>query len=145
MVDYTDYRDVCLDVPNEVSIETFTQCNAHCSFCPYPTLERKGTRMSDALLDKLVRELAAMPKPVAVSPFKVNEPLLDNRLIPLCERINREAPHIRLRIFTNGSPLTPEKVAALARLKIEYLWVSLNSHIPEEYNRVMGLKFEQTA
>jgi hypothetical protein len=29
--------------------------------------------------------------------------------------------------------------------RVAQLWVSLNSHIPEEYERVMGLKFERTA
>jgi radical SAM protein with 4Fe4S-binding SPASM domain len=132
-----------VSTPREVSIETFTQCNARCVFCPYPTLDRKGQRMSDELLDKLVRELIAMPEGVTFSPFKVNEPLLDNRLIPLCERVNREAPHIRLRIFTNGTPLTPDKIGGLARLEnVEHLWVSLNSHDPAEYERIMGMKFD---
>lgn len=141
------YSGEWLDQPAEISIETFAQCNASCSFCPYPTLDRKGTRMSDDLLDKLLRELVELPaKPMSFSPFKVNEPLLDNRLIPICERINREAPHIRLRIFTNGSPLTPDKVEAMGRLtNVAHLWVSLNSHDPIEYERLMGLKFEQTA
>lgn len=135
-----------LDVPREVSIETFTQCNARCTFCPYPDLTRKGNKMSDELLDKLVRELARMPKPICVSPFKVNEPLLDKRFIPLCQRINREAPRTMLRIFSNGSPLTKDKVAEIAKLKnVIHLWISLNSHIPEEYERLMGLKFERTA
>lgn len=102
--------------------------------------------MSDALIDKIIGEIATMPRVMHVAPFKVNEPLLDKRLIPLCERINREAPHIRLRIFSNGSPLTADKVEAIARLKnVEHLWVSLNSHDPAEYERLMGLKFERTA
>lgn len=133
--------------PGEVSIETFAQCNARCTFCPYPTLDRKGTRMSDELLDKLVRELVAMPaKPMYFSPFKVNEPLLDKRLIPLCIRVNAEAPHIRLRIFSNGSALTAERLGEISALKnVAHLWVSLNSHDPDEYERLMGLKFERTA
>lgn len=135
-----------MDWPREISIETQALCNARCTFCPYPTMERKGVRMSDELLDRLVTEMIEFKQPLFFSPFKVNEPLLDARLIPMCERINREAPHIALRIFTNGSPLTPEKVEAIARLKrVVHLWVSLNSQDPEEYERIMGLKFEQTA
>lgn len=135
-----------MDWPREISIETQALCNARCTFCPYPTMERKGVRMSDELLDKLVTEMINMKQPLFFSPFKVNEPLLDDRLIPLCERINREAPHIALRIFTNGSPLTPRKIEGLAGLKrVVHLWVSLNSHIPEEYEELMGLDFENTA
>jgi MoaA/NifB/PqqE/SkfB family radical SAM enzyme len=98
------------------------------------------------LLDKCVSEIISWKRGLFFSPFKVNEPLLDARTIPLCERINREAPWIRLRLFTNGSPLTQEKISQIAKLKnVEHLWVSLNSHIPEEYEQLMGLKFELTA
>lgn len=143
---YEGLRNDFLDYPIEVSIETLALCNARCTFCPYPTLERKGERMPDELLDRLVGEVISWQRGLYFSPFKVNEPLLDKRTIPICERINREAPDVVLRIFTNGSALTPEKVEQIARLqKVAHLWVSLNSHIPEEYERVMGLKFEQTA
>jgi MoaA/NifB/PqqE/SkfB family radical SAM enzyme len=83
---------------------------------------------------------------VYLSPFKLSDPLLDNRLLPLCERINAASDKIVLRIFTNGSALTPAKVAGIAKLKrLSYLWISLNEHRPEEYEKLMGLKFERTA
>lgn len=145
-VDWAAYRSGWLDQPIEVSIETFSKCNARCTFCPYPELERINTKMSDEMLDRLVGELSAMKRTRYVSPFKVNEPLLDKRLIPLCERINEECPHIQIRIFTNGSPLTPDKIEAIGKLKnVAHLWISLNSHIPEEYEQLMGLNFERTA
>jgi MoaA/NifB/PqqE/SkfB family radical SAM enzyme len=135
-----------MDYPMEVSLETLTLCNARCTFCPYPTLDRLGTRMSDELLTRLVDEFIGWKRPMYFSPFKVNEPLLDKRTLPLCERINREAPEIVLRLFTNGAALTPKHIDQIASLKqVAHLWVSLNSHIPEEYERVMGLNFEQTA
>lgn len=139
-------RESFLDYPIEVSIETLSLCNAACTFCPYPTLERKGNRMSDELLDKLVGELISWRRPMYFSPFKVNEPLLDKRTIPICERVNREAPDVVLRIFTNGAALTPDKIEQVAGLKkVSHLWVSLNSHIPEEYEKLMGMPFERTA
>lgn len=139
-------RSAHMDYPIEVSVETLALCNARCTFCPYPTLTRKGERMSDATLERLVDEFIGWQRPMYFSPFKVNEPLLDKRTIPLCERINREAPQIVLRLFTNGAALTPKNIEQIANLKqVAHLWVSLNSHIPEEYERVMGLDFEQTA
>lgn len=135
-----------LDYPMEVSVETMALCNARCTFCPYPTIERKGEKMPDELLNKLVDEMISWDRLMYFSPFKLNEPLLDKRTLPLCERINAQSDKIVLRIFTNGSALTPENVEGVAKLKrVAYLWVSLNSHIPEEYERLMGLKFERTA
>jgi hypothetical protein len=138
-------RDRYLDQPNEVSLETLALCNAACTFCPYPTLERKGARMSDELIDRLVKEMATWKSPFTLAPFKVNEPLLDARTIPLCERINRDVPLARLRIFTNGSPLTQEKIDGIAKLKnVVHLWVSLNEYRADEYKKLMGLDFEKT-
>lgn len=135
-----------MDQPYEVSIETQALCNARCTFCPYPTLDRIGTKMPDELLERLIDEMAGFKYPFVFSPFKVNEPLLDNRLIPLCEMFNRHVPLGHLRIFTNGAPLTDKKIEQIAKLeRVGHLWVSLNSHIPEEYEKLMGIPFERTA
>lgn len=143
---YENLRADFLDYPIEVSLETLALCNARCTFCPYPTIARKGTRMSDETIDRLVSELVGWKRGLYFSPFKLNEPLLDKRTIAICERINREAPDVVLRLFTNGAALTPKNIEQIAGLKkVAHLWISLNSHIPEEYERVMGLDFEQTA
>lgn len=132
--------------PAEVSIETLAQCNARCTFCPYPTLDRIGTRMPDELLDRLVDEMATFRTPFTFSPFKVNEPLLDKRMLPLCERFNERCPRGALRIFSNGSALTDKHVEGVARLRrVQHLWISLNEHRPAEYAALMGLDFERTA
>src|SRR5688572_20298176 len=43
--------------PYLVHLETLASCNAACGFCPYPTLERKGTRMPDDLIEKIIGDL----------------------------------------------------------------------------------------
>lgn len=135
-----------LEYPIEVSVETLALCNARCTFCPYPTIDRKGEKMPDELLNKLVDEMVSWDRDVYFSPFKLSEPLLDKRMLPLCESINERSDKMVLRIFSNGSALTPQNVAGLTKLKrVAQLWVSLNSHIPEDYERLMGLKFERTA
>lgn len=135
-----------MDYPIEVSVETMALCNARCTFCPYPTLDRKGEKMTDELLNKLVDEMISWDREMYFSPFKLSEPLLDKRLIPLCERINKASDKIALRIFSNGSALTPANIDAVARLeRVACLWVSLNEYRPEEYEKLMGLKFETTA
>jgi sulfatase maturation enzyme AslB (radical SAM superfamily) len=134
------------DQPREVHVETFAFCNARCTFCPYPTLERQGEKMSGDLIEKIIQEMATFKVPFIFCPFKVNEPFLDKRLIPILQRVNEAVPKALLRIFTNGSALTPENVEQVASLqRVAELWISLNSHDPEEYERLMGLKFENTA
>lgn len=138
--------DPYLDQPREVSLETLSLCNAKCSFCPYPTLERKGTRMPDELIDSVIRQMAEFKRAFNFTPFHVNEPLLDKRLIPILRRVNDEVPKADIRIFTNGQALTPETLYDIAQLKrVKHLWISLNDHRPEEYKKLMGLDFEKTA
>lgn len=135
-----------LDQPLEVSLETMSMCNARCTFCPYTTLERKGEKMPDELIDKLVKEMATFNVPFMFSPFKVNEPLLDKRTLPLLRRMNRDVPLAQLRIFTNGSALTSRNIDEIAALDgVNHLWVSLNAVNADEYKALMGLDFERTA
>ena len=138
-------REYYLDQPNEVSLETFSKCNAACTFCPYPTLERIGTKMPDDLLWRLVDEMSEFKVPFAFCPFKVNEPLLDKRLMPLLERVESQTL-ANIRLFTNGQALNHKWMESLNQLdRLGVLWVSLNSHIPDEYEKLMGLSFERTA
>jgi MoaA/NifB/PqqE/SkfB family radical SAM enzyme len=148
VINYGEFRQYYNDQPHEVSIETQALCNAACTFCPYPTIERKGTKMPDELLYRLIDEMAEFQVPFYFSPFKLNEPFLDKRLIPLCQAFEAKAkcPHATLRIFSNGSALTEKHLDGVASLKrVAHLWVSLNHHDPVEYERIMGLKFSHTA
>ncbi len=134
-----------LHQPYEVSLETLAQCNAACEFCTYPSLERIGTSMSNELIARLVDEFATFEQPFFFSPFKVNEPFLDKRTIGLCQLMNLRVPLARLRLFTNGTPLTTKLIIDIARLtNVEHLWVSLNSVDEVEYEKIMRLPFKLT-
>jgi hypothetical protein len=137
-----------MDYPKELSFETLTRCNAECWFCPSPTLERTGHKMPDVLIAKILRDLRdGMPAdlPFIVSPFKVNEPLLDVRIFDILFEINARLPQATIRLFTNGSPLTLKHVGYLASVKnMEHLWVSLNECDPEKYEQTMKLPLKKT-
>lgn len=136
-----------LDFPHEVCIETLAVCNAACVFCPYPDLARKGAKMPDALVAKIITDLQDVPRdlPFSISPFKINDPLLDVRIFDIMEECNARLPNASLRMFTNGSPLTEKHVARLARVrKLAQLWISLNHHEEERYEQIMKLPLGRT-
>ena len=136
-----------LDYPAHVHLETFAQCNASCNFCPYPTMDRKGERMPDALIEKVIGELTDIPSnlPFQLSPFKVNEPFLDTRIFDVLELAHKKLPNASITLTSNSQPITPAKLARLATFdRIGYLWISFNSHEPAEYERVMGISFAKT-
>ncbi len=139
--------EVNIDYPGAVHLETWTKCNAACNFCPYPTLDRKGTKMSDELIEKILTDLEDIPKdyPFFFSPFKVNEPFLDKRLLPMLEDINKRLPNAIITPFSNGTPLTAAKIDRLAKIKnVKRLWISLNEHRAKEYEEVMQLPLRTT-
>ena len=136
-----------MDYPALVHMETISICNAACSFCPYPTLERKGTRMSDELIAKIIDDLGAIPRNLSfqIAPYKVSDPFLETRLFDILGLINAKLPNASISLITNGAALTEKKIHQLAEVKnIVYLNVSLNFDDPDEYESVMKMPFERT-
>jgi radical SAM protein with 4Fe4S-binding SPASM domain len=140
-------RSPYMDYPSHVHMETLSLCTAACNFCPYPSLERTGTRMPDALIQKIITELKDIPNqlPFQFSPFKVNEPFLDTRLFDILQSINRELPNAQLTLTSNASPITAKNLARLGKIeKIAYLWISFNDHRQQEYEETMQLSYQRT-
>lgn len=128
--------------PHEVSIETLALCNAACVFCPYPTLKRKGVELPTDVILNLIGQMRDWKEPFFISPFKVNEPLLDSRLQGICVSIELSLPQARLRLFTNGQPLTERHMQWIGDLqRVEHLWISLNSTDPDEYEQLMKCSY----
>jgi Radical SAM superfamily len=140
-------RSPYMDYPQEVHIETLAICNAACTFCPYPHMDRQGDRMPDELIDKIIDDLRKVPTnvPFHIAPFKVNEPFLDKRIFSVCAKINAVLPNAKLRLFTNGSPLTEKIVENAAAVRnVAHLWISLNEVEAEAYEKLMGLPLDRT-
>lgn len=136
-----------LRYPALVHIETQAVCNAACAFCPYPSLERKGERMSDALIEKILGDLADIPPelPFQLSPYKVSDPFLEARLFDILRTVNERLPNARISLITNGAALTDRNIAKLQDVRnIQYLNVSLNYCDPGQYEAVMKMPFERT-
>ncbi|MFO1083926.1 MAG: radical SAM protein [Reyranellaceae bacterium] len=136
-----------LEFPAHVHLETFAQCNAACNFCPYPSLERKGERMSDALIEKIVSDLEDIPRShrFQLSPFKVNEPFLDTRLFDLLDQFKTRLPNASVTLTSNASPITERTLDRLSKYPdLGYLWISFNDHRKDAYEAVMQLPYERT-
>ncbi len=140
-------RHIGLDYPAMIHLETVAVCNAACSFCTYPGLARKGTRMSDSLIGKVIDDLTAIPREVRFqfAPYKVSEPFLESRLFDILALVNEKLPNAVITIITNGSPLTAKKIDQLGKVRnLDYITVSMNFDNPEEYEAVMKLPFDKT-
>lgn len=136
-----------LDYPAIVHLETLAVCNAACTFCPYPTIERKGTKMPDSLIQKVIEDLTAMPRgqPFQFAPYKLSDPFIEPRLFDIIELACAKLPAVSISLITNGSALTERKIDRLKSVKsIAYLNISLNFDNAEEYEETMKIPFERT-
>ena len=136
-----------LDYPVFVHLETLAVCNAACGFCPYPVLERKGTKMPDKLIEKVIDDLTEIPPhvPFRLAPYKLSEPFIEPRLFDIIDLATTRLPGMEVCLITNGSALTDRQVGQLLKARrIAYLHVSLNFDNAEEYESVMQLSFDRT-
>jgi len=110
-------------------------CNLRCRHC-YQNSGAKPLQSELTLEEKLhaVDQMA-----VAGVPFLAiagGEPLITNDLWPVLERAKHWGIHVT--IATNGTLLTPERVARLMELGVKYVEVSIDSLKPEEHDRFRG-------
>jgi hypothetical protein len=140
-------RERCLDYPLKVTIETYALCNAACTFCAYPSLQRKGEKMPEHLFAKILDDLADRPGrwPDTFGLFQVNEPFLDRRIFSFARQVFDRFPLSKLNFNSNASPLNEEVThKLLATPNVHLLTISLNDHRPEEYEKTMRLPFHRT-
>jgi MoaA/NifB/PqqE/SkfB family radical SAM enzyme len=96
-----------------VVVETISNCNRRCSYCPNHTMTRGKNFMPEAVFEKLLEDLKAMRFKGHVIPTFYGEPLLDTRLDSWVARIRRELPSARIHLYTNGDLLTEGRLMAL--------------------------------
>jgi pyruvate-formate lyase-activating enzyme len=129
--------------PRLVAVETTNHCNAKCVFCPNDSLKRGKRHMTDELFESIIEQCRAFPLP-AIEPFLQGEPFSDPKILPRLELIHRRLPKTKLRLYTNGYGMLPDRVDALTEFDIDHLYVSLNTTDPERYKSAMGIKLERT-
>jgi sulfatase maturation enzyme AslB (radical SAM superfamily) len=133
-----------VEYPKHVAFETYTQCNAKCSFCVYPDMERIGTLMSMELVDKIILDLQEIPGhiPFQLSPFGVNEPFLDTRIFTILQKITDKLPNASITLTSNATPLNQINIDRLCEFTLEYLWLSVVDHRKDVYEEKMKLNYD---
>ena len=137
------------DFPRTLQIQTFTGCNADCVFCPYGetySTQPKG-RMTTALYRRVIDE-AAGHKVRRISPYLMNEPLMDRELFDRVRYINERIPQAKVVVTSNGHFLTPEVTDAILAMGsgIHKLYISFQGIDRESYAKSMrgNMDFDRT-
>lgn len=126
--------------PRTMQIQTITGCNADCVFCPYGETyqgQPKG-RMALELFRRIIDE-SSEHAVSRISPYLMNEPLLDPTLFDKVRYVNDRIPGAKVVITTNGHFLTPEATEAMLDLRsgIHEVYVSVQGVDREAYARTM--------
>lgn len=135
------------DFPRVIHLETVGRCNAKCSFCPHPQLERKFDAMSDELFAKILHEARGFPvdRFDGFAMHAVNEPFMDRKIFDRLAAINAQVPHAGIQINTNMNVMPPrffERIRGIRRINS---WnVSLNAANRSDYEKAMQIDFART-
>ena len=135
--------------PRVIQIQTRTGCNADCVFCPYGATAESQPRgtMEWGLFRKIVDESAGH-RVRRISPYLMNEPLLDPEIAERIATINRVNPRARVTLSTNGSLLTAPVVERLLDLDggVHELAISIQGIDPGAYAGTMrgGMNLRRT-
>ncbi len=135
--------------PRTIQIQTFTGCNADCIFCPYGETYDKQPKgkMTIELFHRIVDE-AAGHGVRRISPYLMNEPLMDRDLFDKIRYINEKIPECKVVITSNGHFLTAPVVDKILEIGdgIHELYVSFQGIEKETYEKTMrgNMNFDRT-
>jgi hypothetical protein len=109
-------REAFKQAVNHVYIETSSQCNRRCSYCPNSQNDRlsKNHFMDDAIYDRILHDLALINYDKDFHFVGYNEPLMHiDNLLWRIKQARAALPLATLIVYSNGDYLTTSKLDAL--------------------------------
>lgn len=130
-------------VPYELYLQLSRRCNLRCTMCGWEIWKDNSGFMEDAVFDRVLAEGKAHGITTLHILAGQGEPFLHPRVFEMLERAVSQG--FKVGIVTNGTPFTPERIARLAGLGLEYLQFSFAGWDAESYESVyVGAKFDRT-
>lgn len=121
-----------------VSLETNSNCNQACYFCPVSVDPRENTVMSDEQFLRIISQLKGFRSTLdAVFLQSYNEPTADRRFVDHCRILTSAG--LPVAVLSNGSGLLPAKVDQVLEFgPLRYLCINLSTLDRELYQRDRG-------
>ena len=96
-----------------IQIQTVSWCNRNCAFCPSGKIPVAKTFMPLELYHRVIDQLRALNFNGRISPYLMNESLLDKRLPELIAYARQQCPESWIAINTNGDALSESLIKRL--------------------------------
>lgn len=124
---------------NKIEIETSTQCNRNCSYCPnsQPGFEHRRSSnafMEMAMFEKLLADLKQVDYDGKISLVGMNEFFMHDGNFEYLERIKQELPDCTIQIYSNGDYLTAERLQRAAKAGVDLIVISFHLQANKAYN-----------
>jgi MoaA/NifB/PqqE/SkfB family radical SAM enzyme len=127
--------------PAVVRIETTNACNARCVICPHRQMSRPVRQMEEPLYTRIVDECSAH-RCREIHLHNFGEPLLDKRLEERVRYAKRKGI-AKVKIFSNGSLLSPERAKGLIEAGLDEIKISFDGATREEFEGIrQPLRFD---
>jgi|TARA_B100001964_G_scaffold95008_1_gene106463 radical SAM protein with 4Fe4S-binding SPASM domain len=94
----------------QVLLETRTDCNRSCKFCPQSHFVRPLKVMEWEVFTKVINELSAIDFGGRIAFYMTNEPLLETRLLDMIKYARSKSARFFLDITSNGKNLSSKQV-----------------------------------
>lgn len=125
-----------------LKIEPVTHCNLHCPVCPVETHfvhdpEVRARRAKKVLpLETMIDVVEQLPDLHTLLYYNFGEPLLHKDTVPFLRAVRRLRPNCWLATNTNGIPLTPAVIEAIATEALfDKVVFSIDGATPESYRK----------
>ena len=121
VVKIKDYYEVHGHFPifRQVLIETRTDCNNHCKFCPHAFNKKTLGIMSWECYKQIINQLSDINYNGRIALMLSNEPLLEERMEEMIVYARQKSPRFFLDMTTNGTLLTVDKLDKFFKLGLD--------------------------
>lgn len=142
---YKDYykRHKKFPLFSQVLVETRTDCNMRCSFCPQSFKQREFKEMEWPTFAKIIKNLVDIGFSGRIAFFITNEPLLDERLVDMIGYARKASPRFFLDLNTNGNLLTLEITDQLFAAGLDNINIEDYRPDREEYPNQLSSNIEE--
>ncbi|HEY2934482.1 MAG TPA: radical SAM/SPASM domain-containing protein [Acidobacteriota bacterium] len=132
------------DFPDQIYIELTNACNARCTTCATPQMQRPRKVMSFDLFKKIVDQCAEH-RARRILPFLHGESFLVPEVLDYFAYVRKVSPASHLNVTTNGSKLSPEITEKiLADDLLDSMIVSIDGGNKETFEKIrLGLSYDQ--
>ncbi len=143
----TQYQTFQADTPavaepaplfTRIQIQTVSWCNRSCSFCPSGKFPVAKTFMPLDVYHRVIDQLHDLHFSGRISPYLMNESLLDKRLPDLVAYARRQCPESWIAINTNGDAVSASLIERLFDAGLNCIDINAYDNVAQ-YERYLAL------